>query len=525
MQARVRNLATIISLTFAFSSAAAAQTVLPYSGGYSAAPLSDVNADGIPDYITGGYNSGEIRSGLDGSLIRSFGGSFINAYFSCGTETSCARAGDLDGDGVEDVLFAMPGDQCKFFDPGWIWAYSTVTGQLLWQVTGDSNGGLGRIMTGIGDVNLDGIPDVALAAMYSIQIRSGANGALLHNFNNLAYKPIVANVGDLNADGLADIVIGEPYFGTKGRIREFAGGTWTLLNTIPGRFNNDTFGASAAAAGDVNQDGLSDILVGVPGYDAGGSNAGAVFIFLGFTTFPYAEMDGRFPNHALGTSCGSPGDVDGDGFPEAAGGPVQTGPTKGYLQIRTGGGGNTIHLVFAGDGASAFGGRMFPMGDMNFDGIPEMAVGSGTKLLFINFAKGLSSYGVGTKGCFGEQILDVNRTPAVGTQDLVFKCNDTSNGGLGLLLVSDAADVAGTDIFQLGFVVHVGIANATFFSAFDMFMIGDGSGETHVSIPNNPLLAGNVYYAQALIAWPGGVPCTPTYSGISSSIGLALTIQ
>ena len=170
----------------------------------------------------------------------------------------------------------------------------TITGALV----GDQ---LGESVAIVGDVNGDGRADIALGTPFSdvgglssgsVRVVSGLNGSTLHMFHGLVagdrLGESVAGVGDLDHDGFADFAAGAPLhdqFGTSsGMVRVWSGRTGAVLFTWFGDQAGDWFGTSIDGAGDVNQDGWSDVIVGAP-YGKGTitSNVGEARIFSGRT--------------------------------------------------------------------------------------------------------------------------------------------------------------------------------------------------------------------------------------------------
>ena len=124
----------------------------------------------------------------------------------------------------------------------------------------------------------------------------------------------------MNGDGYADIIIGSPYNSNKGKIYLYYGGPG-LNNSydaaVSGGTAGDWFGVSAACAGDVNGDGLSDFIVGANGNDAAANNAGAAYLFFGRTSINYSSsltLTGTGAGDAFGSVVSSAGDVNGDGY-------------------------------------------------------------------------------------------------------------------------------------------------------------------------------------------------------------------
>src|SRR5438093_6124966 len=158
----------------------------------------------------------------------------------------------------------------------------------------------------------------------------------------------VAGVGDLNGDGFDDILLGTDIAGGSGQGQAF------LFNgplfgerdassadaIITGSFPNESFGAWVASAGDVNNDGVKDIIVGAPRFPLNGVDTGRAYIFYGpvsgsmIATEADAIIFGEQINDDFGISVGSAGDVNGDGVDDVIVGADQLfneGTGKAYV--------------------------------------------------------------------------------------------------------------------------------------------------------------------------------------------------
>jgi hypothetical protein len=135
----------------------------------------------------------------------------------------------------------------------------------------------------------------------------------------------------------------------------------------------------------------------------------------------------------------------------------------------------------------------------------------------------LVPYGSGTAGCRGSLTLAASPAPNVNTPSFSMTTKNAPASSLGICVVSDVADEAGSDAFFLGIQLHVGILSANELIALDGTTDPSGLGTAAAPIPNSPALAGKTFYAQSIWAWPL-TACTLPSSNLSTSNGLAITI-
>ena len=276
--------------------------------GSSVASAGDVNGDGYGDVIVGAPSFDtpvNVDEGRAFVYLGSATGLSTSPWWSAGSNlfssaygASVARAGDVNGDGFGDIIVGAPlYDNAGFPDEGRVFVYlgplfdpnSPGTTNPIW--TFDSNktqAQLGYSVAGAGDVNGDGFADVIIGAPFlgSGQVfvfnGSAAGPSLSPDWNAKINKSpaefgsSVAGAGDVNGDGIADIVVGAPRTGSnstagQGSVRVYYGSRMGLANTpafsIQGAQANALFGGSVASAGDVNRDGLADFIVGSIGLD------------------------------------------------------------------------------------------------------------------------------------------------------------------------------------------------------------------------------------------------------------------
>ncbi|HEX9792606.1 MAG TPA: VCBS repeat-containing protein, partial [Planctomycetota bacterium] len=311
--------------------------------GGSVGTTGDVDGDGVPDLLVGARSeagplgSGQGRvvlvSGATGGTLAEWRGTNPWAYFGA----TVAGAGDLDGDGTPDLLIGEPGNNGNGGLNGAVHALSGANGATLHQFQGGSREKVGGAVANAGDVDADGTPDIVFGvpvrssiALYAgaVEIRSGRTGALIYEIPGWQDQDLmgsaVAAAGDWNGDGFADVAMSAPIaFGT-GVVIVVSGADGRNLAWLRGLSASDAFGQRLAAAGDVDADGVPDLLVGAP--SAGLGHEGAVAVISGRTQLNLAVHHGSKTQSFFGVSLASLGDLDGDGHAEyALGAPREDG--------------------------------------------------------------------------------------------------------------------------------------------------------------------------------------------------------
>jgi Ca2+-binding RTX toxin-like protein len=279
--------------------------------GIAVAGAGDVNGDGSPDLLVGAVgqdvNGNSIQgqafvfSGADGSLLLTLDDPTPQAGARFGG--AVAGAGDVNGDGSPDLLVGAFGQNVNgnAFQ-GQAFVFSGADGSLLLTLddpTPQADADFGHAVAGAGDVNGDGSPDLLVGApgqdveQGQAFVFSGADGSLLLTLDNptldgFQFGIAVAGAGDVNGDGSPDLLVGvRAQFGNdnagQGQAFVFSGADGSLLVTLdnPTPQLGDDFGFAVAGVGDVNGDGIPDLLVGAPQQDVNGnSNQGQAVLFV-----------------------------------------------------------------------------------------------------------------------------------------------------------------------------------------------------------------------------------------------------
>jgi len=178
--------------------------------GFTVSGIPDVNGDGDDDVILGGPVAGGpiagstalVFSGTDRTvLVNATAGLFDSIVFGVD------NAGDVNGDGVADIVAGAPTANGNF---GLVRVFSGADGSVLLEFNGDAAGDLlGFSVSGAGDVDDDGQPDVIVGAASFIRILSGADGSTLFQFAGEVDRGGVSGAGDVNGDGHDDVIVGE----------------------------------------------------------------------------------------------------------------------------------------------------------------------------------------------------------------------------------------------------------------------------------------------------------------------------
>jgi hypothetical protein len=315
----------------------------------------DVNNDGHADVIVGapytapgsspdGAGRAYVFSGMTGSALYTLASPNEEQYGLFGNVVS--TAGDIDDDGYDDVIVGARNEDpgASPLDAGRAYVFSGATGALLYTLVSPNEeqaGEFGYSVCAAGDVSGDGYADVIVGAWKEdvgpglgnagrAYVFSGASGDTLYSLTSPNAEASgrfgfsVSGAGDADGDGACDVVIGayfeDPGLSPRdaGRAYLFSGATGAVVHVLasPNEEDYGYFGFSVSGAGDMNNDGSVDVIVGAYQEDAEGSpeDAGRAYAFSGATgavlwdfVSPNEELEGLFGYSVVGV-----GYVDAD---------------------------------------------------------------------------------------------------------------------------------------------------------------------------------------------------------------------
>jgi Na+-transporting NADH:ubiquinone oxidoreductase subunit NqrB len=444
--------------------------------GWSVASAGDVNADGYDDVIIGAksfdtVNTNAGKAYLYTGIWASVGDDQTDAFYGW----SVACAGDVNGDGYNDVIVGAPYFNNAISNEGKAYLYlgsaSGLSTSASWTSSGDnqSDARYGWSVASAGDVNMDGFDDVIVSAPYHDTANNDAGKAYLYlggvsglstsaawtssgdDQKDAYYGNSVACAGDVNRDGYDDVIVGAHMYDTinvdEGKAYLYLGGasglsTSAFWTSSGDNQTNAVYGHSVAGAGDVNADGYDDVIVGAFSYDLTTGNEGKAYLYLGSasgltTTASWTSSGDEQGGAEYGCSVACAGDVNADGYDDVIVGACEfdtpnsdAGKTYLYLGGASGLSTNIAWISTGDDQKNAnFGYSVASAGDVNGDSYDDVIVGA---------------YGYETANIFaGKTYLYLGRKSGLSTNTARTSIGDDQASAIYGYSVAGAGDVNG----------------------------------------------------------------------------------
>ena len=404
--------------------------------GWSVGTAGDVNGDGYSDIVVGAdeYDNGEDDEGRAWVYHGSASGLSTSADWTAESDQQDARlghsvgtAGDVNGDGYSDVIVGADAYDNGEVNEGRVFVYHGSASGLPdadadghahpsdadWSAESDkTDTWFGNSVGTAGDVNGDGYSDVIIGTFYYSGDHTNEGRAWVYHGSASGLSTIadwtaegdqylatfgrsVGTAGDVNGDGYSEVVVGGESFTNdqdyEGKAWVYHGSASGLSTTADWTAEGDQawgrFGESVGTAGDVNNDGFSDVIIGARLYYTSEFQAGKAWVYhgsaSGLSTIADWTAEGDQDGGWFGYSVGTAGDVNGDGYADVIVGESmysngESGEGRALVyQGASSGLSVTAAWTAESDWASAwFGFSVGTAGDVNGDGYSDVIVGA-----------------------------------------------------------------------------------------------------------------------------------------------------
>ncbi len=323
-------------------------------------------------------------------------------YGEIGFGLAMAMNGDMNQDGIDDILITTPG---KANGAGGVYLYDGDLRTKIWLINGEFAGDrFGKEIVSMGDTDGDGYSEfVASAPGYDPGGNSYAGAVYIFDGENPSNYTMIygeapwdnfgvslMRIPDMNGDGFDELAVGAdmadgPVHVDGGRVYIFDGITSNELMRIEGPEAESRFGSSIAVIGDVDSDGVDDLVIGAKGTDVGVDlDVGRAWVYSGATGSPILFVTGESAAGFFGSNVCETGDVNNDGVPNfmvAAQEHTEPliGAECGGVYMYDGLTGSLLRRWVGEDEGDKFGGSIAGNLDVNADGVNDVIVGAHVK--------------------------------------------------------------------------------------------------------------------------------------------------
>jgi hypothetical protein len=231
---------------------------------------------------------------------------------------AAAAINNLDGNAIGGIVVGAWRNDLTGTDAGAAKVFNASSLDQVIEFHGSSGDSLGQSVAS-SDFNGDGIGDWVIGAPLNdengasagkVIVVSGANQSVLWEMTGQSagdrFGWAVASAGDVNDDGADDVLVGAPWNDAQesnaGRVYVLNGESGAVIYKLNGRSSGDHFGCAVSGLGDLNDDGMSDFAIGAPLHDAGDTNSGRVYVYSGIDKKVIQKIDGSDGGDQFGSS-------------------------------------------------------------------------------------------------------------------------------------------------------------------------------------------------------------------------------